>query len=306
MNEAGWWRWLAFLLLFIVPFLAQAEVAIPPLQARVTDLTGTLNASQQAQLEQALSDLETRKGSQIAVLIVPGTKPESVEQYGLRVAEQWKLGRKGTDDGALLLVAKEDRALRIEVGYGLEGVIPDAVAKRVISEIIVPYFKQGDYFGGIHAGVSRLIRLVDGEALPPPQQKDVSWAGIDAYLPFGLIAVFLVGGVLRALFGRFPGALLAGGVAAVVFWLIVGSLLGALVVWLVVFIFLLGGGGRGPGGFGGWSSGSGGSMGGGGFSGGGGGFGGGGASGNWREVVDDQGEIAGVMLRSKTVMERQA
>jgi uncharacterized protein len=269
-----------FLLLgiFLAAGLVRAEVAVPPLKTRVTDLTATLNAAQQATLERELADFETRKGSQIAVLIVPTTQPETIEQYAIRVAEAWKLGRKGIDDGALLLVAKDDRALRVEVGYGLEGVIPDAVAKRIISEIILPYFKQGDFYGGIQAGVTRLVRLVEGEPLPPPHKKDVSWAGFEDYLPIAFVAVFLVGGVLRMMFGRFIGATVGGGVAALVAWMIMGSLATAVIVALVVFVATLGG--RGPGGFGGWSSGGGG-LGGGGFSGGGGGFGGGGASGRW-------------------------
>ncbi len=131
--------------------LALADVAVPPLKARVTDLTGTLSAQQQTALEQTLAAFEARKGSQIAVLIVPTTQPETVEQYALRVEETWKLGRKGVDDGALLVVAKDDRKLRIEVGYGLEGVLPDAIAKRIIAEDITPRFKQGDFYGGISA-----------------------------------------------------------------------------------------------------------------------------------------------------------
>ena len=269
--------------------LACAEVAVPPLAARITDLTGTLSASQRETLERELQAFERRKGSQIAVLVVATTQPEVVEQYALRVAETWKLGRKGIDDGVLLLVAKDDRELRIEVGYGLEGAIPDAVAKRVISEIIVPYFKQGDFYGGIHAGVSRLIRLIDGEPLPPPQARDTSWSGIADLLPVAFIAVMIGGGFLGALLGRLTGAAVSGGIVGVVFWISIGSLLGALGAGVVVFLFTLaagGSGGRGGsggwpgggfgGGSGGWSGG-----GGGGFSGGGGGFGGGGASGKW-------------------------
>lgn len=260
---------------------AAEEVAVPPLQARVTDLAGMLSPQQQATLEQSLTAFEARKGSQIAVLIVPTTQPEAIEQYALRVAEQWKLGRKGVDDGVLLLIASNDRALRIEVGYGLEGPIPDAVAKRIISEVITPFFKQGDYYGGIEAGVHRIMRLIEGEALPPPSRKDVSWASLEEWLPAVLIVVFVAGGVLRALLGRLAGAVVAGSVATVLFWLLVSSLLGALAVGLVAFLLTLMGGSRimGRGGFGGWHGGGG--FGGGGFSGGGGGFGGGGASGRW-------------------------
>ena len=269
--------------------LVCAEVAVPPLAARVTDLTGTLSPSQRDTLERELQAFESRKGSQIAVLMVATTQPEVVEQYALRAAETWKLGRKGVDDGVLLLVAKDDRELRIEVGYGLEGAIPDAVAKRVISEIIVPYFKQGDFYGGIHAGVSRLIRIIDGEPLPPPQARDRSWSGIADLLPVAFIAVMIGGGFLGALLGRLTGAAVSGGIVGVVFWISIGSLIGALAAGVVVFLFTLaagGSGGRGGsggwpgggfgGGSGGWSGG-----GGGGFSGGGGGFGGGGASGKW-------------------------
>ncbi len=170
-------RYLAGLLLAIACLagaVAHGEVAVPPLQARVTDLTGTLTAPQRQALEDKLAAFEAAKGSQIGVLIVPTTEPETIEQYALRVAEQWKLGRKGVDDGALLLVAKNDRRLRIEVGYGLEGVIPDAGAKRIVSDIISPYFRQGDFYGGISAGVDRMIRVVDGEPLPPPRPRGAS------------------------------------------------------------------------------------------------------------------------------------
>jgi uncharacterized protein len=260
--------------------LALADVPVPALQARVTDLTGTLSPAQQSKLEQALTAFEARKGSQIAVLIVPTTQPETIEQYAMRVAEAWQLGRKGIDDGVLLLVAKEDRALRIEVGYGLEGVIPDAVAKRVISEIIIPYFKRNDYFGGIEAGVNRLIRLVDGEPLPPPAEKDVSWSGFEDFLPIGFLLVLVGAGLFRMIFGRLLGASIVGGLVGILFWLIVGSLIGALIAGLFAFLFSLGSmriGGFGPG-----RGGFGGGFGGGGFRGGGGGFGGGGASGHWR------------------------
>lgn len=289
-------RGLFLLVFFFASPAIHAEVAVPPLTARVTDLTGTLSPSQRDALEQELRAFETRKGSQIAVLIVPTTQPEVIEQYALRVAEAWKLGRKGVDDGVLLLIARDDRALRIEVGYGLEGAIPDAVANRVIDEIIVPFFKQGDFYGGIQAGVARLIRLIDGEPLPPPQARDRSWSGIADLLPVAFIAVMIGGGFLGSLLGRLIGAAVSGGIVGIVFWITIGSLLGALAAGVVVFLFTLaigGSGGRGGrGDFGGWSggysSGSGGgwSSGGGGFSGGGGGFGGGGfggggASGRW-------------------------
>jgi len=249
--------------------VAGAEVAVPPLKARVTDLTGTLAPAQRDTLERELQAFESRKGSQIAVLIVPATRPEAVEQYSLRVSETWKLGRKGVDDGVLLLVAKDDRELRIEVGYGLEGAIPDAVAKRVISEIIIPFFKQGDFYGGIQAGVGRLIRIIDGEPLPSPQARDTSWSGIFDLLPVAFIAVMIGGGFLGALLGRLTGAAVSGGIVGVVFWISIGSLIGALVAGIVVFLFTLAAGSSGGrGGSGGWHSG--------GFGGGSGGWSGGG------------------------------
>lgn len=262
--------------LLLAPWAA-AEVAVPPLTARVTDLTGTLQPSQRAALEQTLQAFEEHKGSQIAVLIVPTTQPETIEQYSLRVAESWKLGRKGVDDGVLLLIAKDDRKLRIEVGYGLEGAIPDAVAKRIISEIISPYFKKGNFYGGISAGVERMIKVVEGEPLPRKKKNRSRYDFSSGSDLMGLAFVIAVIGVMRALFGQFVGGLIAGSVAAVIAWLLSTSTMVALGAGVVVFLFTLFGR---IGGSGGWSSG-GGLSGGGGFSGGGGGFGGGGASGNW-------------------------
>ena len=274
------------LALSVVAGSATGEVAVPPLRARVTDLTKTLSATQVAALERELADFEARKGSQLAVLLIPTTKPETIEQYGIRVADQWKLGRKGIDDGAILIVAKDDRELRIEVGYGLEGVIPDATAKRVVSEVIVPFFKQGDFYGGIRAGITRLTRLIDGEPLPPPTARDSSWAGWEQALPFAFVAVFVLAGIMRAIFGRLLGAAAAAAIATLVVWIIAGSLAIAIVLGLLVFLFALVFGMQNRGGYGGWSSrpggfGGGGFGGGGGFRGGGGGFGGGGASGRW-------------------------
>lgn len=196
------------------------------------------------------------------------------------MADAWKLGRKGVDDGVLLLVAKNDRALRVEVGYGLEGVIPDAVAKRIVSEIITPHFKQEDYFGGIRAGVDRIIKVIEEEPLPDKKSsRSKGEGGSGDWLAIGFVLAIVVGGAMRALLGPFVGGLVAGSVAVVVAWLLFASLMMALVAGLFVFIFTLlgrhGGGGWSSGG-GGWSGGSGG-----GFSGGGGGFGGGGASGKW-------------------------
>ena len=273
----------SFLLLLIMLCVlpAQAEVPVPPLKNRVTDLTRTLTPNQTDTLEQLLKSLEARKGSQVALLMLPTTRPETIEQYSMRVVEAWKLGRKGIDDGVLLLVAKDDRTLRIEVGYGLEGVMPDATANRIIDEIIAPFFKQGDFYGGLQAGLTRMVRVVEGEPLPPPAAGDPAWSGFGDYLPALFIGVLVVGSVLRALLGRLPGAGLAGGITGAVAMILVGSVLAAVIAALVVFVFVLASDGRG--GRGGRISGSGGGSfgGGGGFSGGGGSFGGGGASGRW-------------------------
>ena len=152
-------------------FAAMADVAVPPLTGRVVDRTATLSSSDIASLDKTLKDFEARKGSQVAVLIVPTTQPETIEQYSLRVAEAWKIGRKKIDDGAILVVAKDDRKLRIEVGYGLEGALTDVTAKRIIDEVITPKFRSGDFAGGIIDGVNRILRVVDGEPLPAPAQR---------------------------------------------------------------------------------------------------------------------------------------
>src|SRR5487761_1135797 len=152
-------------------FAALADVAVPPLSGRGGDQTGTLSAGDISSLTQTLKDLEARKGSQVAVLIVPTTAPETIEQYSIRVAEAWKIGRRKIDDGALLVVAKDDHKLRIEVGYGLEGSLTDVTASRIINEVITPKFRNGDFAGGISAGVDRIIGVVDGEPLPAPEPQ---------------------------------------------------------------------------------------------------------------------------------------
>ena len=265
--------------------IAGAQVAVPPLTGRVVDQTATLTNDQKATLEQTLQSFEARKGSQLAVLIVPTSAPETIEQYALRVAEQWKLGRKKVDDGAILVVGKNDRALRIEVGYGLEGALNDATSKRIISEIIVPQFQQGDFNGGISAGVDRMIRVIDGEPLPAPQRNAAGDADIRQLVPIVLLLTLIGGGVLRSALGRFPGAIVTGGALAIVAWLLAGVLSIGLIAGVIGFMFTLLGGGMGR--HGGWYGGGHyggfgrGGLGGGGFSGGGGGFGGGGASGRW-------------------------
>ncbi|MEJ0006847.1 MAG: YgcG family protein [Steroidobacteraceae bacterium] len=273
--------------------VAQALVAVPPLTARVTDLTQTLDAPQVSTLGQTLQAFETRKGTQIAVLIVPSTQPETIEQYSIRVAQQWRLGRKRVDDGALLIIAKDDHTLRIEVGYGLEGALNDAVCARIVREIITPRFREGDFYGGITDGLARMIGVVDGEPLPAPAQTPNAAApkGMQ-FLPILIIVVVVLGGLARAMLGRLPGALVTGGVTGVLIWFVAGVLLIAVPAAVIAFLFTLisgsavgrvGGGGGWIGGLGGGFGGGfgGGGGGGGGFSGGGGGFGGGGASGSW-------------------------
>jgi uncharacterized protein len=260
---------------------ARAEVAVPPLAARVIDLTGTLTAEQKSALDARLAKVETDKGSQIAVLIVPTTRPETIEQYAIRVAERWKLGRKGVDDGVLLVVAKDDRAVRIEVGYGLEGAIPDALAWRVIDERIVPRFRAGDFYGGLTDGVDALAGLIRGEPLPAPKPPAANLGdALQGLMFFGFAAV-AVAYVLGALIGRAAAAGLAGVAVALYAWVAAGLLVAAI-AGIVTFLVALPGRGSGlytMGRGGGW--GGGGGFGGGGFSGGGGGFGGGGASGRW-------------------------
>jgi uncharacterized protein len=299
-------RALFFALLICWPFAAAADVAVPPLSGRVVDQTGTLSASDAANLTQRLKDLETRKGSQVAVLIVPTTQPETIEQFAIRVAEAWKIGRKKIDDGALLVVAKDDRKLRIEVGYGLEGALPDVSARRIIDEFIVPRFRTGDFAGGISAGVDRIIRSVDGEPLPKPV-PEVSHSNVDPgtafdliFSPFGFIGFIAIAGIMRGLLGRLLGSGATAGVIGVIFWFLLGSIVVSGVFALIAFVLTMFGdsimaasqqasrSGRGGSG-GGWSTGSSGgswssgssSSDSGGFSGGGGSFGGGGASGSW-------------------------
>jgi uncharacterized protein len=279
-------RGLAALGMTLGAFVAFAEVAIPPV-ARVTDLTVTLDAAQRGALEQQLAAFEQRKGSQVAVLVVPTTAPETIEQYAIRVADAWKLGRKGVDDGAILLVAKEDRALRIEVGYGLEGALPDAIAKRIVDEVIVPRFREGDFAGGIDAGVQQILKVIDGEPLPAPAAPKVTGSRVENVFGLGLFALFLSQAFGRVI-GKLPAAAAFGGLFGFVAYLVLGAVTIGAFAGLVLFVISLAaqfGGGRG----GGWHTGGGGFGGGlrggggfgGGFRGGGGGFGGGGASGRW-------------------------
>ncbi len=265
-----------FLLLFFTMVWAQVE--IPELSHRVTDLTATLSVQQTTALENRLAAFEAKKGSQIAVLIVPTTQPEDIAQFGIRVAEAWKIGRKNVDDGVILIVTKEDRKLRLEVGYGLEGAIPDAIAKRVIAETITPFFKKSDYAGGIEAGVTQLMQLIEGESLPAPPEEPSAQLNEGAFT-FILFGGLIAGFVLSAIMGRVMGGMLAGLGTGVVVALFFGLSFAVVLIGLMVF-FIVGvrhSGGGWSGGGGGFGGGSSGSWGGGG----GGSFGGGGASGSW-------------------------
>jgi uncharacterized protein len=280
---------------------AQDPQPVPKLSARVTDLTGTLTAAEQTALEQKLAAFEAAKGAQLAVLIVPSTQPEAIEQYSIRVVDQWKLGRaaaggKRVDDGALLLVAKNDHRVRIEVGYGLEGVLTDALSSRIIDETIRPAFRQGNFYAGIDGGLDQMMKLVEGEPLPPPEHdwQSAQHRGGSNVLPMLLFAVLIGSVVLRGIFGRTLGSAFTGVGAGFLVWLTGHALLLAGLAGVGAFVLALlmgvargsgwsslprsGGYGGGWGGFGGYR---GGGFGGGGFSGGGGGFGGGGASGSW-------------------------
>ncbi len=270
------WRNLLFcwLLLCMAAAWAQDFVAVPPLQARVTDLAGMLKPDERQRLENVLQEHEARSGNQVAVLLVKSTAPESIEQYSIRVADAWKLGRKGVDDGVLLLVARDNppslRRLRIEAGRGVQGSLTDAQSKRILQDVIAPHFRQNDYYGGLAAGVAAIHETIDREHLPPPQaaRPQVQTGSLLDWLPLLLFA-FVVLAFMRARsrrnlrfssndWGRSAGVILGSGMG----WGTQGDL-------------------RGRGNWGGWSGGSGGGIGGGGFSGGGGGFDGGGASGNW-------------------------
>jgi uncharacterized protein len=254
----------------------------PKLEARVTDLTGTLTAAEQAQIEQHLAEFEARKGAQIVVLLVPTTAPEDIDPYSIRVFEAWKPGRKKADDGAMLLIAKNDHTLRIEVGYGLEGVLTDAMSNRITSDTMVPLLRQGQYFAAITAGVDQMIALINNESLPPPDRTWQPGRPRSSNVLSTLFVTYLVASVLlRSIFGRTAGALLTGGGLGVLAFVLTQTLLLAIGVGVAGLLLTLLGGGSGwsSGGFGGFGGFGGGGFGGGGFGGGGGGFSGGGGSG---------------------------
>ena len=283
-------------LLLMLPVAALAAsaadpVAVPKLTARVTDQTGTLTSDERAALEGKLGDFEQAKGSQIAVLIVPSIGPEAIEEFAGRVTDEWKLGRKGVDDGVLLVIAKQERKIRIQTGRGVQGTLTDALAKRIAADIVAPRFRSGDFAGGLGAGVDAIMKAIEGEQLPLLEEKRLqprvdTISSYSNFLWIGFFVVPIVGMALRSLTGRVFGAVLTSGLTGLAAWLVFSSIAFGLAAAVLAFLFTLftgSGGGRGggfiPGGFGGGGWGSGGS--GGGFSGGGGGFDGGGASGDW-------------------------
>ncbi len=269
---------------------AQELQPVPALSAHLTDTVGLLPEARRAALENRLIQLEQQNGAQVAVLIVATTRPEDVAAYALRVVEAWRLGRKGVDDGLLFVVAKDDRRMRIEVGYGLEGAVPDAVAKQIIADVVAPRFRAGDFPGGVEAGVDAIAARIAGAGLPAPPADgggaaDIGESDFGGMLMLAVIVAIGLGGVLRAIFGRLLGATVASGVVGGGVWMLTGALTIGLIGAVLAFFFVLvagtGGASRHSGGP--WMGGGGGfgGGGGGGWSGGGGGFGGGGASGGW-------------------------
>ncbi|QOF78075.1 TPM domain-containing protein [Variovorax sp. 38R] len=293
-----------------LPALAQSLLPIPALTARVIDQTTTLDAAQRSGLETKLAAFEQRKGSQIVVLMVPSTAPEDIASYTQRVGDTWKIGRKGVGDGLLVIVAKDDRKMRIATAKTLEGVVPDLAAVRIIDEEMKPRFRNNDFAGGLNAAVDRLIGLVDGEPLPEPSRSSSSsgsssndgfdWENLAIFL---FVGVFVGAPIARAILGKTMGSVaMGGGIGVVAFFLTTSTVIAVIAGMVALMVSLFsglagfgpgrggrGGGGRGGGGGGGWSGGGGGGGwggggggGGGGFSSGGGGnFGGGGASGDW-------------------------
>lgn len=292
-------RWLCGLLVWLVALGASAQgvLAVPTLSSHVIDSTATLSGAQQQALDSKLAAFESSSGAQVVVLMVPTTQPEDIASYAQRIGDAWKIGRKGVGDGLLLVVAKSDRKIRIEVAKSLEGAIPDLAAKQIIDSAITPRFKQDDYAGGVEAGVDRIMGLIKGEALPAPAARaservsleDIQWGPMLAFLFF---AVMIGGGIARKVLGNKLGSLVTGGLVGLFVNSLTASLLLAILAALAAVVFTLvssvgrsfrgtgGGGFGGSGSGGGWGSGS--DSGGGGFSSGGGGdFGGGGASGDW-------------------------
>ena len=295
----------ALLLAIWLPFAsvvawAQGVQPVPALTAHVMDGTGTLTAAQKAALEAKLTAFEQSRGAQVVMLVVPTTQPEDIAAYAQRIGDSWKIGRNSIGDGLLLVVAKNDRTVRIETTKALEGAIPDLAASQIIETAITPRFRQGDFAGGLEAAADQIMARITGENLPAPQQGGNSRRNANGGFDWTTLAVFLffavpIGGrILSGVLGRKLGSAATGGAVGVLAWLFTSSLVIGGIAAVVGMVFALisglsslGGMGRGgPGGFGGGGFGGGGlgggSRGGGGFSSGGGGnFGGGGASGNW-------------------------
>lgn len=280
---------LIFCLALLSPMMLWAQDApIPTLNSPVMDTANLLSAQEEQALVETLNAFEAKKGAQIVVLTVPTTQPETIEQYSIRVAEAWKIGRATIDDGAILVVAANDRALRIEVGYGLEGALTDLTAKRIIDQIMVPQFRQGQFANGIAAGVAGMMQVIDGEPLPAPaferqQRTSNPSSTIEEFAPLLFILALGVGNALRKAMGKGPAALLTGGAVGLLAWLFIGALVISALAAVVASVMVFAGAhtGRGIGAYGGRRGGFGGGGFGGGFGGGGGGFGGGGASGRW-------------------------
>ncbi|MEN9903764.1 MAG: hypothetical protein RLZZ555_329 [Pseudomonadota bacterium] len=268
--------------------LAQPLQPIPPLSARVIDQTGTLDAARRQALEDKLAAFERERGSQVVVLLVRSTAPEDIFGYTQRLGDAWKIGRREVGDGVLLVVAQDDRALRIATAKAVEGAIPDVIAGRIIEQVIAPRFRQGDFAGGIDAGVDQILARLRGEELPLPGAAsaggDDSADGSES-LVLAFFALPLISALLRRWLGRGLGSLAAAGIVGPLAWWFTASLMIALgAALLAAILSLLGlrlptgrGGGRGGGGGGFGGRGSGGGF----SSGGGGNFGGGGASGRW-------------------------
>ena len=300
-GPAAWLAALAAAVVLLAGLAAGAAdpaepIAVPKLTGRVVDLTGTLGEVERARIASKLADAERLRGAQVAVLLVPTLGTETIEEFATRVTDEWKLGRAGVDDGVLFVIAKQDRRMRIHTGRGVQGVLTDALSKRIVADRVAPRFRTGDFAGGNEAGVDAILQAIAAEALPLPKPGGVSQgfsgASLENFFWLAFFAVPIVGGILRSLLGRFLGASLTSGATGLAAWFLFGSVAFGAIAAIAAFVVVLfmgagalrAGGGGGGWGSGGWTSGGGGGgswSGGGGFSGGGGGFDGGGASGGW-------------------------
>ncbi len=303
-GAAPFLRWAASLALAAVAFCAIAQepdaiIPVPKLTARVIDHTGTLTAPERDRVEAKLAAFEQAKGSQVAVLLVPSIGPEPIEDFALRVTDAWKLGRAGVDDGVLFVIAKQQRKMRIQTGRGVQGTLTDAASKRIVAERVAPAFRNGDFAGGINAGVDAILKAIEGEALPPPKasggsasRKVGTITSASDFLWLAFFGVPVAAMMLRPMLGRAGSAGVTGGLTGVGAWLIFGTILAGVIGAIAAFVVAIAmgtsalrqgrsGSGSGSGGWFPGGGGGGGGFGGGGFSGGGGGFDGGGASGDW-------------------------